>query len=97
MDFHEWEEAEEPSIPVGDGEVLFGFDIEALPEGFTATAIVSLIGTLDEDGDPALSLRSSTNVSPWEMLGMLRSAVLTTEQDVLAMWDFGAERYGPES
>lgn len=89
MDFRS-DEPEEPGVPL-IGESLYGFDIENLPEGFTPTGVLVIVATLDRDGDPALSLRNNISMSAWDMLGMLRAATLTTEQDVLAMWEYTDE------
>lgn len=56
-------------LPIGD--VLPGIEIEDLPEGDTPMEIVSLVKTLDEDGDVAWYVRCSNGVSDVEIMGAL--------------------------
>lgn len=86
---------EDPAVPVL-GDRLFGFDIEALPDGHIPIALVAIVAGLDAEGAPTISLRYNEGIQPWTMLGLLRAAKLTTDQDILGMWEYGADLLGEE-
>lgn len=53
------------------GEVLRGLDIEELPEAETPLDLVSLIKTLDDEGEVQWYVRATSGVSDLELMGAL--------------------------
>lgn len=45
-----------------------------IPEGFTPLEAVVVIKCLDEDGELALSVRTTSGLTSWESVGMLIAA-----------------------
>lgn len=84
------DEPEEPQVPI-TGEFVFGYELEPLPEGWLADGVIVIVKCIGTDGLPYLSFRANEDLTLWEQLGMLRSAVLTVEQDNVDMWTFSAD------
>ncbi|HKY15632.1 MAG TPA: hypothetical protein VJM33_11970 [Microthrixaceae bacterium] len=68
-------------------QVLPGFEIHSLDEGWTPLAAFVLVKALDENGDAAWSFRTSEQLNLEELLG-----ALTVQTDVLRrklerMWE----------
>lgn len=53
-----------------------------LPENWTPIDSVAMVKCLDIDGEPALCIRTSDGVTPWEALGMMEAGALMA-RDVL--------------
>jgi len=60
-----------------------------LPDRFTPVEAVAIIKCLDEDGDPALVLRTTEGLTGWEAVGMLTAALDTQRSDLRE--DFGED------
>jgi hypothetical protein len=63
--------------------MIFGLNPKnPLPEGWVPLEAAAVIKCLDEEGNPALYLSHTENLSTWESLGMLTIARRTVEDEL---------------
>lgn len=63
---------------------VFGLNADDLPEHWTPLEFVGVIKCLDEDGDTALSLRTSDGLRVWDSVGLLTVALDTQRAEAQA-------------
>lgn len=68
-------------------QVLPGFTLHALGEGWTPLAAFVLVKSLDDDGDTAWSFRTSEPMNLEELLGALTVQVGILKRRLMAGWD----------
>lgn len=65
-----------------------GVDVAEPPDDWTPVEAVVIAKCLlpegDESGPYGIIIRSSDGLSPWDIAGMLRSAVLTNDHDLMS-------------
>jgi hypothetical protein len=54
-----------------------------VPEGWTPMSAVTIFKSLDEDGDVRVSLRATSDLRAWDLMGMLRGMLLDVERQWL--------------
>lgn len=62
--------------------MIFGLEpVKSLPPNYTPLEAVAIVKCLDEDGDLALSIRTTGGLTIWELVGMLTAAADTARRD----------------
>ncbi|UDY36285.1 hypothetical protein [Dermatobacter hominis] len=72
-------------------QVLPGFKLHRLDEGWTPLQAFVLVKSLDEDGDVAWSFRTSEPLNLEELLGALSVQVELLRQKLVQQWEDGGE------
>lgn len=55
-------------------ESAFNIKVPDLPDGYTPLEVVAIVKSLDEEGDPVITIRTSDGIMEWEAVGMLIAA-----------------------
>ena len=76
--------APEPRRPID--EVLHGFEIHPLDEGWTPLEAFVLVKALDEDGDSTWSFRTTNPLNLEELLGALTVQVELLKRRLTTEW-----------
>ena len=77
--------SDEPRLPIE--EVLPGFRLHALDEGWTPLQAFVLVKSLDDEGDVAWSFRTSEVLNLEELLGALTVQVEVLEHKLARLWE----------
>ena len=77
--------ASDDRIPIE--QVLRGFEIHPLEEGWTPLAAFVLVKSLDETGDTAWSFRTSEPLNLEELLGALTVQVEVLKRKLARLWE----------
>jgi len=87
-----WEHAQmsdDQKRPIGD--VLPGFTLHPLDEGWTPLQAFVLVKSLDDEGDTAWSFRTSEPMNLEELLGALTVQVEVLRRKLVRQWDVDGE------
>lgn len=54
---------------------VFGLEVEDMPANWSPLESVTVLACLDDDGQPALLIRRTESLKPWDCVGMLTVAL----------------------
>jgi hypothetical protein len=77
--------AGEARVPIA--EALAGLEVHPLEPGYTAIEAFLLIKTLDDDGHPSWSYRTTNRLNREELLGALTVHVAVLTNELRDQWD----------
>ena len=81
--------ADDERRPIGD--VLPGFTLHPLDEGWTPLQAFVLVRSFDDEGDTAWSFRTSEQMNLEELLGALTVQVAVLRRKLTRAWEDGGE------
>jgi len=82
---HTYPVTSDDRIPIE--QVLPGFEVHPLDEGWTPLAAFVLVKSLDETGDAAWSFRTSEPLNLEELLGALTVQTEVLRRRLVRLWD----------
>lgn len=65
---------------------VYGLPVTALPDGFIPLSAVVVLRALDQDGDEALVVGTTSDLRTWDAVGMLRCGLVGQEDHLLGYW-----------
>jgi len=63
--------------------MIYGLEAEPFPEGWTPLDAVAVIKCLDQEGNTAFLIRSTSTLSDWECYGLLSIAAAQEKKEIL--------------